>query len=149
MVRLLNEDALKFWHDYWGSEKVTNNVEAFCFGDTPDELAELVVTGRKTATCNALKLYELTNKRLPKVEDYNIILNKAFEPVALIQIEKNEFIPYDQISETFAIAEGDGSYENWDNIHTRYFSEMLSEYNETFNRNIILVCQTFKLLTVK
>ena len=134
--------------EYWGSEEKPVNVGADCFGDTPDELAAMVVKGEKTATCNALRLYELNNRVLPKVGDYNIILNKALEPVVLIQLERVEFVPYDEIDENFAIAEGDGSYENWDNIHTRYLTETLSQFNETFNRKIILVCQHFKVLSI-
>lgn len=145
----MNEAAMKFWNAYWGKADKPTNVEAFCFGDTPDELAAMVVSGDKTATCNALRLYELNNEPIPRVGEYNIILNKALDPVALIQLEKVEFIPYDEIDERFAIAEGDGSYENWDNIHTRYFTEALSQFNETFNRKILLVCQHFKVLSVR
>ena len=122
---------------------------AYCFGDTPDELAAMVVKGEKTATCNALRLYELNNKPIPRAGEYNIILNKALKPVVLIQLEKVEFVPYDEIDENFAIAEGDGSYENWDNIHTRFFTEALSQFNEPFNRKIILVCQHFKVLSIR
>jgi len=145
----MNEATLKFWNKYWGREEKPVNVGAYCFGDTPDELAAMVVKGEKTATCNALRLYELNNRVLPKVDDYNIILNKVLEPVVLIQLEKVEFVPYDEIDENFAIAEGDGSYENWDNIHTRFFTDALSQFNETFNRKIILVCQHFKVLSIR
>ena len=89
------------------------------------------------------------NKMCFFISEYNIILNKALEPVVLIQLEKVEFVSYDEIDESFAIAEGDGSYENWDAIHTRFFTEALSHFNETFNRKIILVCQHFKVLSIR
>ena len=144
----MNEQATKFWLAYWQNSTPPKNVRAYRFGDTPDELAELVAKGIKTATSNAKKLFEVNNKMIPNAGDYNIILNKNFEPVALIQITSVEIKPYDEIDEPFAIAEGDGSYENWHAIHERYFSEQLAKIQESFHPKLELVCQTFKLLKV-
>ena len=145
----MNEQATNFWLNYWGAKEPPKNVRAYRFGDTPDELAELVAKGIKTATCNAKRLFELKGQPIPTTGDYNIILNKQFQPVALIQISSVEIKKYSEIDEAFAIAEGDGSYENWHHIHERYFTEQLRAYNESFHSNIELVCQTFKLLQVK
>ena len=144
----MNEQATKFWLAYWQNDTPPTNVRAYRFGDTPDELANLVAKGVKTTTSNAKKLFEANNKPIPKVGDYNIILNKNFEPVALIQITTVEIKHYDEVDEPFAIAEGDGSYENWHAIHERYFSEQLAKIQELFHSKIELVCQTFKLLKV-
>ena len=46
----MNDATLEFWNKYWGSEEKPANVGADCFGDTPDELAAMVVKGEKTAT---------------------------------------------------------------------------------------------------
>ncbi len=141
---------MQYWNEVRKQQKIEADmkVRAYRFGDTPDELAQLVVEGVKTATCNALKLYELNNRPLPQVGEYNIILNKAFEPVCIIQITSVDLKKYDEINEVFAIAEGDGSYENWDNIHVRFFTEQLGLFNEPFHRQIELVCQTFKVIHI-
>ena len=146
----MNELAMQFWNEVITQQNIkgNENVRAYRFGDTPDELAQLVVEGVKTATCNALKLYELNNRPLPHAGDYNIILNKAFEPVCIIQITSVDIKKYDEINEAFAIAEGDGSYENWDDIHVRFFTEQLGLFNEPFHRQIELVCQTFKVIHI-
>ena len=146
----MNELAMKYWNEVLKEKKIENdvNVRAYRFGDTPDELAQLVVDGVKTATCNALKLYELNNRPLPQCGDYNIILNKDFNPVCVIQITSVTIKKYDEIDEQFAIAEGDGSYENWDEIHVRFFTEQLGLFNEPFHRQIELVCQSFKVVHV-
>lgn len=144
----MNEQAFKFWLAYWQNSTPPTNVRAYRFGDTPDELADLVAKGIKTTTSNAKKLFEVNNKPIPKVGDYNVILNRNFEPVALIQITSVEIKKYNEIDESFAIAEGDGSYANWHAIHERYYSEQLAKIKEPFHPEIDLVCQTFKLLKV-
>ena len=145
----MNEETLAFWFDYWGENEPPKNVRAYRYGDTPDELAAMVVSGEKTATSNALRLFELNQRVFPQIGDYHIILNKAFQPVALIQVETVSIVPYDEIDDAFAIAEGDGSYANWNEIHERFFEEQLAKFNEPFHRKIDLVCQTFKVLKVK
>ena len=114
----MNELAMQYWNEVRIQHNIEGHIKvrAYRFGDTPNELAQLVVDGVKTATCNALRLYELNNRPLPQAEDYNIILNKAGEPVCVIQITSVDIKKYDEIDEVFAIAEGDGSYENWDDI---------------------------------
>ena len=146
----MNDLAMKYWNEVLKEEKIENDVKvrAYRFGDTPDELAQLVVDRVKTATCNALKLYELNNRPLPQCGDYNIILNKEFNPVCVIQITSVTIKKYDEIDEQFAIAEGDGSYKNWDEIHVRFFTEQLGLFNEPFHRQIELVCQSFKVVHV-
>ena len=146
----MNEQALKYWNEVTIQQDIAcdTEVRAYRFGDTPNELAQLVVDGVKTATCNALRLYELNNRPIPQVGNYNIILNKAFEPVCVIQITAVEIKKYDEIDEAFAIAEGDGSYKNWDDIHVRFFKEQLGLFNESFHRQIELVCQIFKVIHI-
>lgn len=146
----MNDLAMKYWNEVLKEKKIENDVKvrAYRFGDTPDELAQLVVDRVKTATCNALKLYELNNRPLPQCGDYNIILNKEFNPVCVIQITSVTIKKYDEIDEQFAIAEGDGSYKNWDEIHVRFFTEQLGLFNEPFHRQIELVCQSFKVVHV-
>lgn len=147
----MNESTMRYWKEISAQLNLPSEsfVRAYRFGDTPDELAALVAKGIKTTTSNALTLFEASGKALPKVGDYNIILNKDFEPVCLIRIERVEIKLYDEIDEAFAIAEGDGSYETWDAIHVRYFTEQLSKLNVPFSRKIPLLCQTFKLIHIK
>ena len=148
---VMNKACEEFWQQYCNEKQIdasTAYVRAYRFGDTPDELAQLVADGIKTTTSNAQRLFELNGKIVPKVGDYNIIMNKVFEPIALIQIGNVEIKRYDEIDEAFAINEGDGSLENWDAIHERYFKEQLAQHNEPFSKEIPLVCQTFSVLKV-
>ncbi|MDQ0208795.1 ASCH domain-containing protein [Alkalicoccobacillus murimartini] len=142
----MNEAAWNYWLEYWGEEQPPDSVSAGQFGDEPDYLAGLVINGTKTATCYGYQLYEIEKVQIPTVGDYSIILNKKDEPVAITQITKVEIKPLNEVDEAFAIAEGDGSYENWYTIHKRYFTEKLREVGMQYKEDMLLVCQTIKLI---
>lgn len=54
-----------------------------------------------------------------------------------------------EVSEEFAIAEGDGSYENWKSIHERYFKNELQKVGLDYSEDMLLVCERFSLVDVK
>lgn len=108
----MNEAAQAYWDEYWKDDKKPNSVSSGMFGDTPDELAQLVISGVKTATCSGYVFYGLENVPLPTAGDYFIILNQEEQPVAFIKTVDVTLVPMNEVSEEFAIAEGDGSYEN-------------------------------------
>ena len=103
----MNEAAQTYWDEYWKDEEKPDLVSAWMFGVLPDELAQLVIDGKKTATCSGHVFYELENERLPQVGEYSIILNGAEQPVAMIKIVKVSIVPMNEVSEEFAVEEGD------------------------------------------
>ena len=60
-----------------------------------------------------------------------------------------ELIPFGEITERFAIDEGDGSYKNWYNIHSHYYQQLLNKYGRELTDETILECVYFKLITKK
>uniref|UniRef100_UPI0020BDA847 ASCH domain-containing protein n=1 Tax=Bacillus paralicheniformis TaxID=1648923 RepID=UPI0020BDA847 len=70
-------------------------------------LAQLVINGIKTATCSGHIFYKLENEPLPTTNNYSIILNSIDEPVAIIKIIEVTVTPMNEVSEEFAIAEGE------------------------------------------
>ncbi|WP_054710348.1 ASCH domain-containing protein [Bacillus sp. JCM 19041] len=91
----------------------------------PDHLAELVIKGQKTATSSAALFYEIHQLPFPRVGDFAIVLNGNDQPVAIIKIVDFKLIPMNEVTGAFAIAEGDGSYENWKAIHETYYRQEL------------------------
>lgn len=138
----------QFWNEYWISinEQAPPLPEAFQFGADANGLAQLVVDGKKTATCSGRIFYELENEQLPSVGQYNIVLNANDEPVAIIQITSVEISPMNEVPESFAIAEGEGDYDDWWNAHVDFFTKALAEYNMPFQETISLVCERFAVL---
>ena len=145
----MNQAAMEYWEQYWGDKERPESVSAWMFGDTPDELAQLVIEEKKTATCSAHVLYELENEPLPTTKDYSIILNSKEEPVAIIKTTEVSLVPMNEVTEEFALAEGEGSYEEWKSIHERYFTSELTPRGIEFSEDMLLVCERFTLIDVK
>ena len=118
--------------------------EAFQFGEKVDWLADLVVTGKKTATCSSYELYKMENEPLPKIGEYSIILNSENTPVAIIEVESVEIYPLNEVPEDFALAEVEGTYKEWWDAHVNFFTEDLRRYNLTFSPDMKVVCERFK-----
>lgn len=145
----MNEAAQTYWDDYWKDEEKPALVSAWMFGVSPNELAQLVIDEKKTATCSGHVFYELENERLPEVGEYSIILNGTEQPVAIIKIVEVTLVPMNEVSEEFAIAEGEGPYQAWKSAHVEFFTRELEEVGLEFSEDMLLVCERFKLIDVK
>lgn len=100
--------------------------QAWQIGDSPalaDELAALVASGIKTASCGALASWQ-AEESAPKLGSYNIILNGQGEPVCVIRIISLRLVRFCDVTEAFARKEGEGdlSLEYWRKEHQRFFS---------------------------
>lgn len=147
----MNQAALKYWNEYWGTQEKPKSVSAWQFGATPDYLAQLVVDGIKTATCSGHLFYELENEPLPTTEDYSVILNSKDQPVAIIKTIEVTLTPMNEVTEAFAIAEGEGdrTYQYWWDAHEEFFRGELSTIGREFTEDLLLVCERFELIDVK
>ncbi len=67
--------------ELWTKSGLDGEYEAWAFGGSPDELAQLVKNGIKTATCSAFCFYELEEEPLPQIGEYSIILDAKEEAV--------------------------------------------------------------------
>ncbi len=145
----MNNAAQTYWNEFWKLEEKPTSVSAWMFGGLPDELAQLVIDGKKTATCSGHVIYKLENEPLPRVNDYSIILNSEEKPVAIIKTVEVSLVPMNQVSEEFAIAEGEGPYEAWKSAHVTFFTGELQSHGLEFSEDMLLVCERFKLIDVK
>lgn len=101
--------------------------QALCwaFGDSPelaDELADLVVAGKKRGTCGSLASYQ---KELPPVTPgtLHIILNGKGDAVCVIRTMALRIIRFDEMSPELAALEGEGdlSLAYWQSAHQAFF----------------------------
>ena len=145
----MNEAAKNYWEEYWKAEEKPADVSAWMFGALPDELAQLVIDGKKTATCSGHIFYELEKEPLPKVGEYSIVLNSKEQPVAMIKIIDVSIVPMNEVTEEFAVAEGEGPYEAWKSAHVEFFTSELRTVGLEFSGNMLLVCERFMLVDVK
>lgn len=120
---------------------------AFSFGDSPalaDELLALVISGKKTATCGALRDYGGAEP-VPVVGRRDVVLDGKGRRAAVIETVEAVHRRFDEVDAAFARDEGEGdlSYEYWRQAHEAYFAR-----NGGFSPDMILVCERFRLVEV-
>lgn len=117
----------------------------FAFGDSPalaDELLALVLAGNKTATCGALRDFGAGGEPLPEVGRRDIVLDGEGRPAALIETIEVTRYRFDDVPESFALAEGEGNYAAWRAGHIAYFTR-----NGGWSPDLELVCERFRLVS--
>jgi len=143
--------------DYWAAFCKANNLptdtthtaEQFGHQGIADELAQLIIDGKKTATCSAHKLYEVEGDNVPEAGLYTIVLNSQEHPVCIIKTTEVTLTSMNETPEALALAEGEGSYDDWYDSHLRYFTAEFREYGRKFVETEILVFERFELLDIK
>lgn len=123
--------------------------EAWCYGsDIPDVLAELTLSGVKTATASAYILYEYENCELPKAGEYSIIVDTKGNAVCVIVTTRVTVVPFLEVTEEQAFREGEGdrTLEYWREVHKKFFTDELAEIDETFSESMLVVCEEFEMV---
>lgn len=136
--------------ELWDSFAKENNIEeynceAWAFGIEADYLANLVVTGEKTATASAYPLYEVEDEPLPAAGEYSVILDSKDNAICVIQTTKVYVIPFNEVTEEQAFKEGEGdkSLEYWRKVHEKFFTECMEEAGLKFTSDMKVVCEEF------
>jgi uncharacterized protein YhfF len=132
----------------WELSGLTGEYEAWCFGGDPNGLAQLVKDGIKTATCSAYLWYELEGEKIPKVGEYNIILDEDENAVCITKTTKVYRTLFKDVTREHAYKEGEGdrSYEYWKKVHVAFFGEELKEIGKPFDENLELLCEEFEVV---
>ncbi len=144
------------WEDYLKSigETLENTHKAFDawhFGSDEkmaNQLAELVLEGKKSGTTSLNCLYRLENSALPEIGDHNIILDFNNLPKCIIKITNVEILPFKDVGPIFAASEGEGdlSLTYWRRVHKKFFENELLDFKKTFREDMLVVCETFKVV---
>jgi len=118
-----------------------HSLERFSFGDSPelaDELAELVLTGKKRATCWAAGEGPKT-----QVGKQWVVLDGTGDPIAVIETVELTQRRFDEVDAAFAFDEGedDRTLASWRRAHQNYFGRQ-----GTFAPNMLLYCERFRLV---
>ena len=135
----------EMWKHYSQEEKITAEYDVWAFGDDPDALAALVLSGTKTATASGYPLYQLEGEEIPKAGQYSVILNTREEAVCIIRTERVFIVPFDQVDEKQAWKEGEGdrSLSHWRRLHESFFRRELTEAGLSFDEKMPVVCEEF------
>lgn len=125
--------------------------EAWCYGsDIPDVLAELTLSGVKTATASAYPCYEYEKCELPKEGEHSIILDSKGNAVCVIVTTRVTVVPFLEVTEEHAFREGEGdrSLKYWREVHRKAFTDELAEIGEIFSENMLVVCEEFEMVFI-
>ena len=123
------------------SNRDWRSLEQFSFGDSPklaNELAELVLAGKKRATCWAASEGPKTHAgRQWVVRDGAGVAIAVIETVELTQRR------FDEVDAAFAFDEGEGdrTLASWTRAHRNYFGRQ-----GTFAPDMLLWCERFRLV---
>ena len=121
------------------------------FCDNPrdaDELAELVLLGRKRATTGALWSYEAEGEPLPQAGDLSVVTDWSGRARCVIRTTSVDIIPFHAVTAEFAAAEGegDGSLAYWRAAHEAAFSRELAEGDRVPEPDMPVVCECFEVV---
>lgn len=125
--------------------------EAFYFDDNApaaDELAALVLAGRKRATATLVWACEAEGKPIPKPGDLSVVTLFSSQPVCVIETLGIQVMPFSEVGADFAATEGegDGSLAYWQRVHTASFERVCQRLGREFSLSAPVVCETFAVV---
>lgn len=139
--------------ELWAAYKTVNpeageDYEPWSYGADPDTLAELTRTGIKTATASAGVWYEGGDEPMPKVGEYNVILNSRDEAVCVTHTTRVYTMPFCEVTADHAYKEGEGdrSLAYWRKVHEDFFRAELEEAGLEFSPSMPVVCEEFEMV---
>lgn len=148
-----SEKVRQFWKDFCSASAIDPGTpfQTWYFGNTAEmarELAELVITGKKSATASLVTVNEMKPDEAPVPDGISVVTDLDGEPMCVIQTVEIRHIPFDQVDAQFARDEGEGdqSYEYWRDVHWNYFSREAEELGIDFNERSLICCERFRLL---
>ncbi|ANC40524.1 ASCH domain-containing protein [Hafnia alvei] len=119
-------------------------------GELAQQLADLIVSGEKYATCGALEEYQQQGSTIPHVGYLTIVLDGREKPVAAIETTQVSLRRFRDVDAVLAAAEGEGdkSLAYWRQAHQTFFETSLAAIDKNFTEDMWLVCEYFRLLGI-
>ena len=145
--------AEELWNKFIKEKNIDENTkyEAWKFcggGNGADELANLVLEGKKIATTSSLIAYQSENVPLPEIGSYSVVQFDNDEAACIIQTTNITLKPFDEVDEEFAAKEGEGdlSLAYWQEVHRIFLGMDYEAINKPFDEKGICVLEEFKLI---
>lgn len=148
------EHITPFWRKFVATREVDPTprfLEAFFFDDnesSANELARLVLSGRKRATAGLLWSFQNAGVPVPEPGNLSVVTNFATEPLCVIETKRVDIVPFEEVTAEFASVEGegDGSLEYWLRAHTSYFGRECQRIGRTPDPRMPVVCERFEVV---
>lgn len=147
----VTEEIKQYWLSFISQNEKLEHLrdykfEAWSFGNTKemaDELGQLVLEGKKTATCSLLRAYQGYENEIPRVGVYSVLCNGNEKPICIVFLTDTWICKYSEVTEQHAYEEGEGdrSLDYWKKAHQEFFSQYPGFYEEDE-----LICERFKVV---
>lgn len=147
------EEVEKFWRDFCEAEDVELETphQVWSFGNSvemAEELAELVLAGKKRATASLEWAYEEKSEAKPVLSGYSIVTDFEGNPKCVIRTTELAIVPFNEVDAEFAFDEGEGdqSLDYWRQEHWNFFSQNCIELDREPDQTMPVNCERFELL---
>ena len=119
--------------------------ETFRFGDSPslcEQILALVRAGRKTATCEAMRVYGEGGDALPVIGRRDVALNWDGTPALMLETVEVSSRRFDAMDAEFVAAQG----EFRDLVHWRKAYEAYFARSGGFSEDMEIMCERFRVV---
>jgi uncharacterized protein YhfF len=128
----------------------STSIECFCDNkEDADKLAELVLKGKKTATCSLKYYYDNEMDVInPTVGHLMVVTDFSGTPICIIKTVSVNLVNYCDVSAEYAFleGEGDGSLAYWRRVHWDFFSKQCNISGFEFNEKMELYLEQFEVV---
>lgn len=147
----INGELKAYWNQFIDNHKEHTHLknfkfEAWSFGNTKEmahELGQLVMEGKKTATCSLLRAYQGYEDEIPQVGVYSVLCDGDEKPLCIVVNTHTWLCRYNEVDERHAYEEGEGdrTLSYWRKVHLEFFSQY-----GNFHEEDMLVCERFEVV---
>ena len=141
----------EYWQKFIAEKQLPEDTK--CAGDlffeakgfVGDELTALVVSGQKTAFFSSYATFAIDQEPLPVSGELYIVVDRAHEPVCVIELENVAVLPMNEVTWEMAKKEGeDENLEAWRQKHQEYLEDEGAVLGFEFTPDIKVVYQEFR-----
>lgn len=152
----MTPDQLAFWNSFRADtgETAERPSDVSAFGDSPqmaDALLELILSGRKTATCSLARWYRGPDAEpLPRPGNLALVLDGQDQPRCVLRITAVDIKPVREADAKFAWDEGEGdrTLEDWMQGHCAFWQREAEREGFIFSTEMDAVFERFELAWV-
>ena len=143
----------EYWNKFLASK--TLPAETKCAGDlffeakgfVSDQMNALVLSGQKTAFFSSYATFAIDGEPLPVSGELYIVVDRANNPVCIIELQSVNILPYNEVTWEMAKQEGeDESLDAWREKKQEYLEDEGAVLGFEFAPDIKLVYQTFTVV---
>ena len=143
----------EYWQNFLKStgrdtdEKCSGDLFFGAKGFVSDQLTALVLSEKKTAFFTSFATYTIDQEPLPVCGELYIVLDRANNPVCVIEITSVTILPFNEVTWEMAKLEGeDENLASWKERKTEYLQDEGDVLGFEFSPDLKLVFQTFKVI---